>query len=105
MKAELAARARAAESGPELATENPAQYLDWKEEGVTGFYPARVIGRPSAGRDYTMDVRGMFQFLIPGVQHTEETDFRAKMFGIASYFQKRLGAGTEQQAVDNLLVL
>jgi hypothetical protein len=27
------------------------------------------------------------------------------MFGIASYFQKRLGAGSEQQAVDHLLVL
>jgi hypothetical protein len=52
-----------------------------------------------------MDVRVMFQFLIPGVQHAEEADFRAEMFGIARDFQKCLGAGSEQQAVDHLLVL
>jgi len=67
VKAELAIRKRASQSGNELATENPAQHFDWKEEGITGFDPARVIGRQSAGRDYTMDVRMMFQFLIPGV--------------------------------------
>ena len=67
VKAELAIRKRTSESGNELATENPAQHFDRKKEGITGFDPARVIGRQSAGRDYTMDVRVMFQFLIPGV--------------------------------------
>ena len=50
MKAKLAIGKRISESGHELATKNPAQHFDWKEEGVTEFYPARVIGRQPAGR-------------------------------------------------------
>ncbi len=30
----------------------------------------------------------MFEFLIPGVEHTEEADPRAEMFGIAGDFEE-----------------
>jgi len=49
-------------------------------------------------------MRVMFQLLIPGVQDAR-ANFRAEMFGVASDFQERFGAGAEQQAVDHLLVL
>jgi hypothetical protein len=39
------------------------------------------------------------------VQHTEETNFRTEVSRIASNFEKRFGAGAEQQAIDELFVL
>ena len=39
------------------------------------------------------------------VQHAEEANFCAKMLGIASDFEKRFGAGAEQEIVDDLLIL
>jgi hypothetical protein len=52
-----------------------------------------------------MDVGMMFQLLIPTVEHPEEADFGAEMAGIARHFEQRLGAGPEQEIVDDLLVL
>jgi hypothetical protein len=34
----------------------------------------------------------MFEFLIPGVEHTEEADLGAEMFGIASDFEEGCGS-------------
>ena len=45
------------------------------------------------------------ELLIPGVQYAEETNFRAEVSGIASDFEKGLRTGTQQQAIDELLVL
>jgi len=45
------------------------------------------------------------ELLIPGVQHAEETDFRAEMSGIASGFEKSFRTGAKQKIVDDLLVL
>ena len=52
-----------------------------------------------------MDMRVKAKFLIPGVQHAEEADFRAEMSGIAGDFQKGFGTGAKQKIVDDLLVL
>ena len=52
-----------------------------------------------------MGVRVMFEFLIPGVEHTEEVDFGAKMLGIASDFEEGFGSGLQQQIVQDFLVL
>jgi hypothetical protein len=52
-----------------------------------------------------MGVRVMFEFLIPGVEHTEEADLGAKMLGIASDLEKGFGAGLQQQMVQDFLVL
>ncbi len=63
-----------------------------------------AIERQSAGGHDTMHVRVMFEFLIPGVEHTEEADLGAEMFGIASDFEEGCGTGLQQEMVENLLV-
>ena len=52
-----------------------------------------------------MDMRMKLEFLTPGVQHAEETNFCAEMTGIASNFEKGFRTGAEQEIVDDLLVL
>ena len=50
-------------------------------------------------------MRVLFEFLIPGVEHTEEADFGAEMVGIASDFEEGFGAGLQQQMIQDFLVL
>src|SRR5205807_582619 len=52
-----------------------------------------------------MDMRVSFEFLIPSMQHAEEADFCTEVLGIASDFEKCFRTGTEQQIVDDFLVL
>src|ERR1700688_909923 len=52
-----------------------------------------------------MDMGMEPELLIPGMQHGEEADFRAQVFGIASDFEKCFRTGAEQQIVDDFLVL
>src|SRR5260370_7612065 len=52
-----------------------------------------------------MDMGMEPELLIPGVQHGKEADFRAKVFRIASDFEKCFCTGAEQQIVDDFLVL
>ena len=52
-----------------------------------------------------MDMRMMFQLLTPGMQNAEEADLGAEMFGIPGDFDQGFRAGTEQQIVNELLVL
>ena len=47
----------------------------------------------------------MFEFLIPGVEHTEETDFGAEMLGIAGDFEEGFSTGLQQQMVQDFFVL
>jgi len=50
-------------------------------------------------------VRVMFEFLIPGVEHTEEADLSPGMFRIASDFEEGCGTGLQQEMVQEFLVL
>ncbi len=52
-----------------------------------------------------MNVRMNFEFLAPGVQHAEEANLRAKVSRMACHFEKGFRTGTEQEAVEDLLVL
>ncbi len=45
-------------------------------------------------------MRVRLELLIPGVQDAEESDLRAEVLRIAGDLNKRLGAGSEQQAVN-----
>src|SRR6266478_9788114 len=45
------------------------------------------------------------QVLSPGVKHGEEADLGAQMFGIGSDGRQGLGRSSEQDAVDQILVL
>ena len=42
-----------------------------------------------------MDMRVKLEFLIPGVQHTEEADLGPETSGIAGDLEKRFCTGTE----------
>src|ERR1700720_2531131 len=52
-----------------------------------------------------MDMGMEPELLIPGMQHGEETEFRAEVFRIASDFEKCFRTGAEQQIVDDFLIL
>ena len=105
VEAELAVVEGSFESGDKLTAENTPQHLSGEEEAIAGVDPALVIGGEAAGRDHAMEMGMMFQLLIPTVEHAEEADFGAQMAGIAGPFEQRLGAGPEQEIVDDLLVL
>jgi len=104
VEAELAIGEGALESCDELASEDAAEHLDRKKEGITWADPARVIEGEPAGGNHAMNMRMMLQFLIPSMEHAEEADVGAEMFGIASDCEERCRAGAEQQIVDDLLV-
>jgi len=96
VKAELASGESFPKGLNKLAAKNSAEHFDWQKEGIPGFDPASVIGRQSACWNYTMHVWMVFQFLVPGMEHAEEADFRTEMFGVASDFQERFRTGSEQ---------
>ena len=47
----------------------------------------------------------MLQTLVPGVEHAEEADLCAQVARIACDLEQCSGAGPEQQAIDEPLVL
>ena len=49
-------------------------------------------------------MRVLLKGLSPGVQHGQETDLGAKMFGICRKLQQRFRAGSKQELIDYLLV-
>ncbi len=93
------------QAGDELATKHAPQYSDGKEEAGVGSNPAGVIAGQSAGGNDTVDMRMQLEFLIPGMEHAEESDLGSEMGGIARDLQQGFCAGPEQQTVDDLLVL
>ena len=105
MEAKLAPTEVAFQSDDKLAAKNLSQHGNGKKEARMRWNPTRVIERQSASGDHTMGVRVMFEFLIPGVEHTEEADFGAKMLGIASDFEEGFGSGLQQQIVQDFFVL
>src|SRR5215469_7753522 len=105
MEAKLALTEVAFQSDDKLAAKNLSQHGNGKKEARMRWNPRRVIERQSASGDHTMGVRVMFEFLIPGVKHTEEADFGAQMLGIASDFEEGFGSGLQQQIVQDFLVL
>ena len=104
VEAEFAGRVQFSQSIHELAPEHLAENSTGRKK------PLRVnpscSGRArTAGWDHTMDMRMMLEFLVPGMQHAEETDFSAEMLRVACDLEQRLGAGPEQQGIDLAFVL
>lgn len=90
MEAKFALAEVAFQSDDKLAAKNLPEHRDGKKEARVRWNPKRVVERQSAGGNHTMGMRVMFEFLIPGVKHTEEADLGAEMFGIASDFATSL---------------
>src|SRR5260370_32251605 len=105
MKGELAVTKGTLERFMELAAKDATEHLDGKKEVVAWFDPAGVIDRQAAGGHHAMYMRVKFEFLTPGMQHAEEADLCAKMFGIAGNFEECFCTGSEQEIVDDFLIL
>jgi hypothetical protein len=105
MKGELAVMKDTFERFVELAAKDSAEHRDGEKEVVAWLDPTRAIGRKPTGRHHAMHMWVKFEFLTPGVQHAEETDFCTEMLGIAGDFQKGFRTGAKQEIVDDLLVL
>jgi len=71
------------QAGDELATKHAPQYSNGKEEAWMGSNPTGVIAGESAGGDDTVDMGMELEFLVPGVEHAEETDLGTEMGGVA----------------------
>jgi hypothetical protein len=104
VEAEFAGGVELPQSSHKLPSKHPAEDAHRQEEPGARRNPPGVVGRQPSCRNYAMDMRMMQQFLIPGVQHAEEAEFRPEVSFVASYRQQRLGAGLKQQAVDLALV-
>jgi len=105
MKPDLALFDGALQSCREFATEQAAEHLHRKKEGIARLNPVLAIGRQSTGGNDAVDMRMVFQFLCPGMENAEKPDLGAQMFGIASDLEKGLSAGTEQQVIEHPFVL
>jgi hypothetical protein len=105
MEAKLALTEVAFESDNKLTAKNLSEHRDGKKEAIVRWNPMRVIERQSASGHYTMGMGVMFEFLIPGVEHTEEADLGTEMLGIVSDLEEGFGTGLQQQMVEDFLVL
>jgi len=78
-------------SRPEPSDKLPANYaaehLDGEKESRARANPACAIEGEPTGGDDAVDMRMKLQFLIPGMQHAEEADLGAEMFGVTSHFE------------------
>ena len=77
----------------ELTSEHFCQHVHRKEELLLGRDPTRAIRRQSAGGNNTVDMRMMFELLIPTMQHTEVC---SQMLRIASDLEQCLGADPKE---------
>jgi hypothetical protein len=105
MEAELALTEVAFQSDDKLAAKNLSEDGDGEKEARVRWNPTGVLERQSAGGHDTVGMGVMFEFLIPGVKHTEEADLGSEMFGIASDLEEGFGTGLQQQMVQDFLVL
>ena len=69
-------------------------------------YPiSRAIKGEATARHDAVDVRMVLEVLSPGMEHAEQTDIGSKVLRAACDFEQRGGTGTEEQVVEELLVL
>src|SRR2546426_848222 len=57
----------------ELAPKHFPENIDRQEEPLRRVYPPGVVRSQTAGGNYTVDMRMMLEFLVPGVEDAEET--------------------------------
>ena len=69
------------------------------------YFPHPALGQNVTPRNDAVHVGMMIEVLSPCVEDCRETDNSAKMLGIGSDHDQRLGGGLEQNAVDLGLVL
>ena len=106
LKHQFSGGVRLLEGFEEFPAEGLAENAFREEEArAARAFPVSVIRRQTSGGDHTVNVRVMLELLIPGVQHTEETDLGAEMPGISGNLYEGLRATAKQQTVHHLFVL
>jgi hypothetical protein len=93
------------ETVDEFAAKHPPEHGNGEKEARVRSNPVGVIEREPARGDDTVDMGMKLEFLVPGVEHTEEADLGSEMAGVTRHFQERFGAGTKQQTIDQFFVL
>ena len=89
----------------EFAAEEASKDADREKESTTTSDPATPVRRKPSARHDAVDVGMDTQGLAPGVEDSEAADLRTQVLGIAGDLLEGLGRGSEQDAVDHLLVL
>ena len=92
------------ESLQKEAAEQAAEYPHGEKETRQASLPLPVGGEAAAG-NHAVQVGMQMQVLPPGVQHGEETDLRAQVFGVAGDGEQGSGHGAEQDLVDDFFVV
>ena len=95
---QLATLESRSKSRDELATKDAPEYLDGKKEAWVRANPAGVIAGESAGGNDTVDVGMKLEFLVPGMEHTEEADLRAEMRGSRAISEQSCSAGVNSRS-------
>ena len=89
----------------EHVAEDTAESLDGQEESVRGVYPSGTVESQASGGNDVVNVGMMLKVLSPRVEHAEKSDIGSQVLRLASQFDHRRGAGTEEQIVEVPLVL
>ncbi len=87
------------------AAEQTRQHAHGQKEAGPAGDPVRSIERDAAARHDAMEVGMIVQVLTPAMQHRDEADLGAEVFGIGSDRAQRLGRRLEQDRVGRRLVL
>jgi hypothetical protein len=93
------------ESVDELSAKYAPEHVDGEKESRVRPNPAGVIEREPTRRDDAVDMGMNLEFLIPGMQHSEEANLGAEMPGITSHFEESFCTGAKQQIIDDFLVV
>ena len=89
----------------EESAEESGQHTHWKKEVLAATDPTRSVGAGAATGNNAVDVRMVQQVLAPGVQDREEADLGPQVFGVCGDGEECLRAGSEEDAVEDFLVL
>jgi hypothetical protein len=93
------------EAGDKFAAEHAAEHATWKEESIPCTYPGFVVRRQTACRNHAVNMRMMEQVLSPGMKDAEKANLSSQVFRIGGNLQESCGAGSEQERVNQLLVM
>jgi hypothetical protein len=105
VEAEVSSAESSFQIGDEFAPEEAAEHFDRKKELPATGNPAALVGRDSAARNDAMQVWMVMKVLSPCMQHRQKTDPGTEMSGIAGDLQQGFGGGTEENAINQALVL
>jgi hypothetical protein len=110
MKREFTAPEGDSDERQELAAKDAAEHADRQQEGLVppglsrGDPSGAILGETSFGNE-AMNVGMVVECLSPGMEDGEEAEAGSEMCGISADLEQCLGGGSEEEIVDDALVL